>query len=98
MFGAGDAAVTGSFTGILWALKGNVIGLVSNYFKLKQQPQIIVEPKFDQLMLNTSFSCIFSFRIGHAILAGIRFVRHFKKGRQFFSKNLEQRSGRKINV
>ncbi|ADU31492.1 DUF2953 domain-containing protein [Evansella cellulosilytica] len=96
--GTGDAALTGSSSGILWGIKGNVIGIVSNYMKLKVRPNILIQPQFQQMVLKTSFSCIVSFRIGHAILAGLKVLRHWKKGRTLFKKSTEQTSGRDINV
>ncbi|MFA9558746.1 DUF2953 domain-containing protein [Evansella sp. AB-rgal1] len=96
--GVGDAALTGSLSGALWAIKGNVLGVIANYMNLKTSPNIAINPQFQQMMLKTSFTCIISFRIGQAILAGIKVLRHWKKGRTLFSKSTDQTSGRDINV
>ncbi|MDG5787005.1 DUF2953 domain-containing protein [Evansella sp. AB-P1] len=96
--GAGDAALTGSSSGILWAIKGNAIGIMANYMKLKTEPKIKIDPQFQQMVLKTAFKCMVSFRIGHAILAGIKVLRHWKKGRTLFKKSMDQSSGRDLNV
>ncbi|MBU9714655.1 DUF2953 domain-containing protein [Evansella tamaricis] len=96
LMGTGDAALTGSTSGFLWATKGNIIGIMANYMKLKSEPKIEVVPEFQQMTLKTSFKCMVSFRIGHAILAGIKVLRHLKKGRTLFKVNTDAR--RDMNV
>ncbi|MBU9721119.1 MULTISPECIES: DUF2953 domain-containing protein [Bacillaceae] len=96
LIGAGDAAITGSASGLLWAIKGNTIGIMSHYMQVKAEPKIYIEPEFQQLMVKTSFKCMVSFRIGHAILAGIKVLRHWKKGRTLFKVNTD--AGRDMNV
>ncbi|UTR11392.1 DUF2953 domain-containing protein [Evansella sp. LMS18] len=96
--GAEDAALTGSSSGAVWMIKGNVLGIISNYMRLKTAPEIEVIPYFQQIKLKTSLKCMVSFRIGHAILAGIKVLRHMKKGRALFSKNNDQTAGRDIHV
>lgn len=94
--GTGDAALTGSASGLLWGVKGNVLGIMTNYLRLKTRPQINVVPQFQQMLLKTSFECMVSFRIGHAIFAGIKVLRHWKKGRTLFKRT--DPAGRDINV
>ncbi|MDQ0255022.1 hypothetical protein J2S74_002404 [Evansella vedderi] len=94
--GTGDAALTGSASGLLWGIKGNTLGVISNYMNWKTKPQISVVPQFQQMLLKTSFECMVSFRIGHAILAGLKVLRHWKKGRTLFKST--DTAGRDINV
>ncbi len=39
--GVGDAALTGMLTGALWTIKGSVIGMISHYFRLLENPSMI---------------------------------------------------------
>jgi hypothetical protein len=81
IIGVGDAAITGMVTGGIWAIKGSIIGLISRYIKLKEMPDISVTPYFQQAIIQTRFTCIFQFRIGYAILAGIKMIKFWKGGR-----------------
>ncbi len=72
--GVGDAALTGMLTGALWTMKGSVIGMISHYFKLLENPNMTVQPLFQMAISQTSFKCMFQFRIGYAMVAGIKTV------------------------
>jgi hypothetical protein len=77
-FGTGDAAVTGVATGVVWTLKGGILSILSRYLTLKdKKPELQVIPRFQQGGLYLDLNCIFAIRIGHIIIATIRFV--FKK-------------------
>nr|WP_295969858.1 DUF2953 domain-containing protein [uncultured Bacillus sp.] len=78
--GAGDAALTGILTGALWTIKGSLIGLISEYFLLQNIPRITVQPHFQMKVTQTIFKCMLQFRIGHAMLAGIKIVKFWKGG------------------
>lgn len=80
-FGIGDAAHTGLLTGAAWTIKGGVIGLLSQYMKLQTTPVVTITPEFNQFCSRTKLQCIFQFRIGQAILAGIQFIKYWKGGR-----------------
>jgi hypothetical protein len=80
-FGIGDAAHTGLLTGAAWTIKGGVIGLLSRYMKLQTTPVVTITPEFNQFCSRTKLQCIFQFRIGQAILAGIQFIKYWKGGR-----------------
>jgi hypothetical protein len=86
LIGVGDAAHTGMITGAIWALKGSLIGLLSHYFKLKVMPKITVTPHFQATVMQTRLSCIIQFRIGHAILAGLKLFKFWKGGLPHFKK------------
>jgi len=97
--GTGDAALTGSTSGLLWGIKGNTLGIIANYMNLKNEPAIYVNPDFQQMVLKTNFSCMISFRLGYAIFAGLKVIRHWKKGKALFNKdNSEQTARRDIHV
>jgi len=87
--GVGDAAITGMLTGALWAIKGSIIGMLSHYFRLLDNPNVSVQPQFQMAISQTSFKCMLQFRIGHAIIAGIKLLKFWKGGRPHFkSKSL----------
>ncbi|MBD8068980.1 DUF2953 domain-containing protein [Bacillus sp. PS06] len=77
-FGIGDAAQTGIFVGLGWSVKGVLLGIISQYMNLKAKPNISITPLFQQLYSETKFECMFHFRVGKAMLAGIRLVRYWK--------------------
>ncbi|MBM7605625.1 hypothetical protein JOC75_003651 [Metabacillus crassostreae] len=79
--GIGDAAHTGLITGVAWSIKGVVIGIVGEYMKLKTTPIVTITPEFNQICSRTKLQCIFQFRIGQAMLAGIQFLKYWKGGR-----------------
>ena len=81
-FGTGDAASTGILTGIAWAIKGVTLGLFSKYFTVTDHPIIGVTPHFNKEVFQTRFQCIFRFRIGHAIVAGIQLFNFWRKTRR----------------
>ncbi|WML47292.1 DUF2953 domain-containing protein [Neobacillus sp. PS3-34] len=94
IFGIGDAAYTGMLTGAFWAIKGSIVGLISHYMKMKQMPQLAVIPHFQQTVSQTQLKCIFQFRIGHAILAGMKLIKFWRGGRpRFRTKPLSVLSG-----
>jgi hypothetical protein len=86
LIGLGDAAHTGTITGAIWAFKGSIIGLLSHYFKLKEMPKISVTPHFQAAVIQTRFTCIIQFRIGYAILAGLKLFKFWKGGLPHFKK------------
>jgi hypothetical protein len=86
LIGVGDAAHTGTITGAIWALKGSIIGLLSHYFKLKEMPKISVTPHFQAAVIETRLTCIIQFRIGYAILAGLKLIKFWKGGLPHFKK------------
>jgi hypothetical protein len=81
LMGVGDAAHTGMMTGALWAVKGGIIGLLSHYMKLKVMPQLTVTPHFQASVIHTELTCMFQFRIGNAILAGLKLIKFWKGGK-----------------
>ncbi|TSB48059.1 DUF2953 domain-containing protein [Alkalicoccobacillus porphyridii] len=78
-FGIGDAPLTAQITGYIWTGKSLVIGIISHYAKVLQLPFIQVAPLYQQNLVHTEFSCMFSFRVGQAIHAGITVLRHWRQ-------------------
>ncbi len=93
VIGIGDAAMTGTLTGALWAVKGGIIGLISHYMKLKEMPQMSIIPNFQRATSQTKLRCMIQFRIGNAMLAGMKLVKFWKGGLpKFRSKQLSKLS------
>ncbi len=88
IMGVGDAAATGMLTGALWSIKGSVIGIFSHYFRLLDNPNMSVQPQFQMAVSQTSFKCMLHFRIGHAIIAGIKLLKFWKGGLPQFKSKL----------
>jgi len=82
--GVGDAALTGMLTGAIWTIKGSIIGIISQYLRLLENPNMSVSPQFQMAVSQTSFKCMLQFRIGHAMVAGIKLVKFWKGGRPHF--------------
>lgn len=82
--GVGDASATGIITGAFWTVKGSMIGLISTLVKMKTIPHIMITPIFNRAVSETSFQCMIQFRIGHAIFAGIKLLKHWKGGKPRF--------------
>ena len=87
LVGVGDAAHTGIITGALWALKGSVVGILSNFLRLKEMPVLSVTPHFQMAIIQTRITCIIQFRIGYAILAGLKLIKFWKGGRPNLKMN-----------
>ncbi len=99
IIGVGEASLTGMLTGAVWTVKGGIIGIISNYFKLKVNPNLSVQPHFQLPISQTSFECMLQFRIGHAMFAGIKLIKFWKGGRpQFRSKLFSSLSQEKTNT
>ncbi|MFS0864539.1 DUF2953 domain-containing protein [Fredinandcohnia sp. 179-A 10B2 NHS] len=78
--GVGDAAHTGVLAGLGWSIKGTLVGLISNYMKLKAHPEYSITPSFQRAVSETKLVCMFHFRIGHAMVAGIRLIKKWRGG------------------
>ncbi|MDR7077791.1 hypothetical protein J2Y03_002817 [Neobacillus niacini] len=87
LVGLGDAAHTGILTGALWTIKGSFIGMLSHFLRLKKMPVLSVTPHFQLAIIQTRITCIFQFRIGYAILAGLKLIKFWKGGRPNLKMN-----------
>lgn len=82
--GLDDAAHTGLATGAIWAIKGSIVGFLSKLMRFPHYPSISVIPEFNQWKNETKFICIFHFRIGHAIFAGMKIYKYWVGGKPIF--------------
>ncbi|RXS88610.1 DUF2953 domain-containing protein [Geobacillus sp. PK12] len=76
--GTGDAASTGLLVGLGWSLKYMIIGAASRYMNMKTTPAVAIVPAYDRAASETVFLCMIQFRIGHAMVAGLRVVKHWR--------------------
>lgn len=77
-FSTGDVALTGVTTGVIWAVKGWVLGIASNRFAL-EKVQLDVWPRWDDRSLRTRFDCIVKTRLVHIIGIGISAAWYFTR-------------------
>ncbi|WP_110114116.1 DUF2953 domain-containing protein [Bacillus sp. CGMCC 1.16541] len=97
-FGLGDAAYTGMAVGLGWTIKNGVIGIISQYMKLKDRPNMSITPVFQHMWSEVIIECIISFRIGHAILAGFRTFKYWRsayEGKKEFFTQIKPRTKQK---
>lgn len=83
VIGVNNAAYTGMLTGFIWSLKGMLIGGIGKYMRLMEKPTISLSPSFQQAMSQTSFQCMFRLRIGNAILAGLKILKHWRRDKSY---------------
>lgn len=91
--GTSDAALTGVLTGLLWSMKGTVIGIFSYYMNLREHPKLEITPNFQTAISKTHIKCMISFRLGHAIFAGLLIVREWKRRPKQFKTTSESIKG-----
>lgn len=70
--GLPDPALTGVLYGLVWELKGTIMGVLQSGYELSCQPRIKLTPSFLHSGFDTLIDCIFKIRLGHIICAGIR--------------------------
>ncbi len=77
--GTGDAAEAGVLTGLVWAVKSNVLGFLSHYIRWVTVPELDVLPNFGQAVFHTTYEGIFRFRLGDLLRFGIKLWFSFRK-------------------
>lgn len=80
MIGAGDAALTGKLIGAAWSIKGIVQMLVYQFLTIRCRPCLDVSGFYNHKVTSTEFHCIFSIRVGDAILTAVQILRYWKTG------------------
>lgn len=71
-FCVGDAASTGVVTGLIWSTKTFIVGWLSYQVQMKNYPQLLVIPVFDDRpQFSTEMSCTAHISCGYAIYAGM---------------------------
>lgn len=82
VLGLENAALTGMATGILWGMKGTILGLLQRSYKLdRNKHHVMVLPSYNIPGWETMLDCIFTIRVGHIILGGIKgFIHTITRG------------------
>ncbi|MEH7238122.1 DUF2953 domain-containing protein [Bacillus sp. JJ1562] len=89
--GVGDAAHTGIITGLGWSIKGTIVGVISHYLNLKTNPDYSITPSFQVAVSETRLKCMIHFRIGYAMVAGIKAIKRWRGGMpKFKSQSLSK--------
>lgn len=82
--GVGDAAATGTLSGLIWGIKGSVIGLMTHFFTMKTYPSIDVRPHFQEAVMITTVSFSITFIPVQMMLAGMKLVYYWLKERRIW--------------
>jgi cell division protein FtsB len=82
VLGTGGAAETGTLLGLVWGVKSMLVSVFSGAVSLRSMPRLSVQPVWNQPVIRTQFRCILHFWLGHAMLAGVRLLLRWRKGRQ----------------
>ncbi|MFD0680972.1 MULTISPECIES: DUF2953 domain-containing protein [unclassified Paenibacillus] len=72
--GVGDAAETALTTGMVWGLKTSLLGFVFRFIKLDTRPELMVEPKFNEVKFSTEVLCLARIRLYYIMLAGFHLL------------------------
>ncbi|MEC1439582.1 DUF2953 domain-containing protein [Bacillus sonorensis] len=78
VLGLPDAALTGIATGAAWSVKSATAAILDQVFCFDRRPEYQVIPVFNSPFSKTHLTCIFHFRVGHAITAAFRIVVNWK--------------------
>lgn len=77
LFGSGDAARTGITIGRMWTVMGIGLSTLENNFKVLQR-RIVINPDFNQKILNIYLSCIFEVKTVYIIIGSIYLLFKYK--------------------
>jgi len=79
--GLGEAMETGALTGIAWGLKNMIVAVIAHYVTMRTIPRVSIQPEWNNQLLHIHFRCILRFMVGHAMIAAIRILWKYVKGR-----------------
>ncbi len=83
--GVQDAADTAVYTGMLWAVAGNLLGLLTQFVTV-ERPEINIAPAYNQTVLKAEGECIIRTNpaniIGAAAIAALGWLRYKKQIRR----------------
>lgn len=82
-YGFSDAAITGVANGVIWAVKGIFLDILSAISNMKTQPEVSVTPHFEATGVDIQFESIFSVRIGNLMYTGLKILWQGYKRRAF---------------
>ncbi len=79
-----DVVKAAKNTGYFWGVIGSLMALIQTLFKLCCVPELVVNPIFHRNTFTIRFRCIFDFKVGHLIWAGLKFIFSWKGKKKFF--------------
>ncbi|KZE64581.1 hypothetical protein AWM68_10580 [Fictibacillus phosphorivorans] len=91
--GLGEASSSAIAAGTVWGFKGIAIQVLNTFFKLEGSPNISVVPVFQGMHSETRFSCMFSFKIGHAIVVMLKILKSWRMSSRSAKVNSEYMTG-----
>ncbi|WNB93142.1 DUF2953 domain-containing protein [Bacillus sp. NEB1478] len=91
--GLGEASASAIAAGSLWGIKGVVLQLINTFFILKGNPSVSVVPVFQGMHSETRFSCMVSFKIGHAIVVMLKIMKAWRGTKNPSRANNEYMTG-----
>jgi hypothetical protein len=65
---------------------------------MKEMPKLAVQPNFQQMITSTDLLCMFQFRIGYAILAGLKLIKFWKGGKPHLKSKTDFREEKTKSV
>jgi len=72
--GTGDAAWTAMACGAVWTIQSTLLGVSSQFTRLRAVPYMTVTPIYSHSHFSTEWSCIAKIRFGYAIVAGLQLL------------------------
>ncbi|MDA3129804.1 DUF2953 domain-containing protein [Aliibacillus thermotolerans] len=76
--GTGDAALTGMMAGGLWSVKYMANAVLATFLRMDTSPDFSIQPFFQKKIFDFHLSCMVSFRLGHAVIAGYKLWRQLR--------------------
>ena len=69
--GTGDPVSVAITSGIIWGIKGSLLGLASQYMRLTGKPIMQVQPLYNVEFFNSEWSCVLKLKLGQALVAAV---------------------------
>ncbi len=83
--GVQDAADTAVYTGMLWAVAGNLLGLLTQFVTV-ERPEISIAPAYNETVLEAGGECIIRTNpaniIGAVVIAALGWLRYKRKSKK----------------
>lgn len=79
MIGTGEVISTGMLCGTAWAGIFSVLGRLSYLCRFPDPPDVKVVGSFSRPSMHVNVDCMVSIRTGHAIVAGLRLIRLWRR-------------------
>ncbi|WP_219836488.1 DUF2953 domain-containing protein [Paenibacillus sp. R14(2021)] len=77
--GTGDAMWTAMVTGMVWSVKTTAIGIISQLIRLDADPQLAVQPVYQEAHFSTEGQFTAKISVGYAVYAGLRLLLQIKR-------------------